>query len=160
MAVQAGGSFYVNEKLFSLFRIHPAPPVVSLHIKMPTFAGKLPYCAERVVYADIGTSPLYTVGGIWPASGPVPTAEDVIGGISAIIWSLTLVPLIKYVSGLLTSLSRSRSKMLTMLTSIRPASVCTLRLAKEKAAHSHYTRDSSLPPVTTTATLAHLPGHI
>ena len=34
-----------------------------------------------VTYADIGTSPLYTLGGIWPASGPVPSEEDVVGGI-------------------------------------------------------------------------------
>ncbi|THH28352.1 hypothetical protein EUX98_g5834 [Antrodiella citrinella] len=50
-----------------------------------------------IIYSDIGTSPLYVLNGIWPASGPVPSEEDVIGGISAIIWSLTLLPLIKYV---------------------------------------------------------------
>ncbi|TCD71664.1 hypothetical protein EIP91_005430 [Steccherinum ochraceum] len=50
-----------------------------------------------IIYSDIGTSPLYVLNGIWPASGPVPSAEDVIGGVSAIIWSLTLLPLIKYV---------------------------------------------------------------
>ncbi|TEB40003.1 potassium transporter [Coprinellus micaceus] len=41
--------------------------------------------------------PLYVLNGIWPASGPVPSKEDVIGGISAIVWALTLIPLIKYV---------------------------------------------------------------
>ncbi|TCD67128.1 hypothetical protein EIP91_000468 [Steccherinum ochraceum] len=51
----------------------------------------------RIIYSDIGTSPLYVLNGIWPASGPVPSEEDVIGGISAIIWSLTILPLIKYV---------------------------------------------------------------
>ncbi|KAH9480360.1 High affinity potassium transporter [Psilocybe cubensis] len=50
-----------------------------------------------IIYSDIGTSPLYVLNGIWPASGPVPPTEDVIGGISAIIWSLTLLPLLKYV---------------------------------------------------------------
>ncbi|TFK27651.1 potassium transporter [Coprinopsis marcescibilis] len=50
-----------------------------------------------IIYSDIGTSPLYVLNGIWPASGEVPSQEDVIGGISAIIWSLTLLPLIKYV---------------------------------------------------------------
>lgn len=50
-----------------------------------------------IIYSDIGTSPLYVLNGIWPAAGPVPPAEDVIGGISAIIWSLTLLPLVKYV---------------------------------------------------------------
>ncbi|KAF9013196.1 potassium transporter [Cyathus striatus] len=50
-----------------------------------------------IIYSDIGTSPLYVLNGIWPSSGPVPSPEDVIGGISAIIWSLTLLPLLKYV---------------------------------------------------------------
>ncbi|KAJ7700275.1 potassium transporter [Mycena metata] len=50
-----------------------------------------------IIYSDIGTSPLYVLNGIWPASGDVPPKEDIIGGISAIIWSLTLLPLIKYV---------------------------------------------------------------
>jgi len=52
-----------------------------------------------IIYSDIGTSPLYTLNGIWPYNGPgsAPPAEDVIGGVSAIIWSLTLLPLLKYV---------------------------------------------------------------
>lgn len=50
-----------------------------------------------IIYSDIGTSPLYVLNGIWPGSGDVPSREDIIGGISAIIWSLTLIPLIKYV---------------------------------------------------------------
>jgi K+ transporter len=39
----------------------------------------------------------YVLNGIWPSSGPLPPTDDVIGGLSAIIWSLTLLPLIKYV---------------------------------------------------------------
>lgn len=50
-----------------------------------------------IIYSDIGTSPLYVLNGIWPASGDVPSREDVIGGVSAIIWALTLLPLLKYV---------------------------------------------------------------
>ncbi|KAF7348337.1 hypothetical protein MSAN_01787700 [Mycena sanguinolenta] len=50
-----------------------------------------------IIYSDIGTSPLYVLNGIWPASGGAPSEEDIIGGISAIIWSLTLLPLVKYV---------------------------------------------------------------
>ena len=45
-----------------------------------------------------GTSPLYVLNGIWPASGNAPDEADVIGGISAIVWSLTLLPLLKYAS--------------------------------------------------------------
>ncbi|PVG00638.1 potassium transporter [Serendipita vermifera] len=50
-----------------------------------------------IIYSDIGTSPLYVLNGIWPSSEPPPSTEDVIGGVSAIVWSLTLLPLLKYV---------------------------------------------------------------
>lgn len=61
--------------------------------------------SSGIVYSDLGTSPLYTFNGIWPANGPLPPAEDVIGGVSAIIWAITLLPLIKYASVYLLSLS-------------------------------------------------------
>lgn len=48
----------------------------------------------------IGTSPLYVLNGIWPATGPVPSTEDIIGGVSAIVWSISLLPLLKYVRDL------------------------------------------------------------
>ncbi|CAE6459525.1 hypothetical protein ACGC1H_004059 [Rhizoctonia solani] len=50
-----------------------------------------------IIYSDIGTSPLYVLNGIWPSSGPLPSDEDILGGISAIVWSLTLLPMLKYV---------------------------------------------------------------
>ena len=52
---------------------------------------------KGIIYADLGTSPLYVLNGIWPADGPVPPEEDVIGGVSAIIWAIIILPLIKYV---------------------------------------------------------------
>lgn len=36
-----------------------------------------------VIYGDIGTSPLYVFNAIFPASGPAPSSEDVIGALSA-----------------------------------------------------------------------------
>ena len=42
------------------------------------------------------SAPLYVLNGIFPPTGPVPSDEDVIGAISAIVWTLTLLPLIKY----------------------------------------------------------------
>lgn len=67
------------------------PPIVLLILCLTSFA------VPGIIYSDIGTSPLYVLNGIWPANGPAPSEEDVIGGISAIIWSLTILPLIKYV---------------------------------------------------------------
>ncbi|KAF8320328.1 potassium transporter [Clavulina sp. PMI_390] len=52
--------------------------------------------ALGVVFSDLGTSPVYTLNGIWPSNGGVPPAEDVIGGLSAIFWALTIIPLVKY----------------------------------------------------------------
>lgn len=70
----------------SILRVQP-------HHRSSTVFFSLP----GIIYSDIGTSPLYTLNGIWPADGPFPSKEDIIGGVSAIIWSLTLVPLLKYV---------------------------------------------------------------
>ncbi|KAF8750061.1 potassium transporter [Rhizoctonia solani] len=73
----------------------------SLHVKGETIehssAWKNRGPAPSIIYSDIGTSPLYVLNGIWPSSGPLPSQEDIIGGISAIIWSLTLLPMLKYV---------------------------------------------------------------
>ena len=58
----------------------------------------LAFSTLGIIYSDIGTSPLYVLNGIWSASGDAPSKEDVIGGVSAIVWSITIIPLIKYVS--------------------------------------------------------------
>ncbi|KAM0748500.1 potassium transporter [Meredithblackwellia eburnea MCA 4105] len=49
-----------------------------------------------VIYGDIGTSPLYVFNAIFPSSGPAPSTEDTIGALSAIIWAISIIPLIKY----------------------------------------------------------------
>ncbi|KAL0581213.1 hypothetical protein V5O48_000801 [Marasmius crinis-equi] len=49
-----------------------------------------------IVYSELGTSPLYVLNGIWDPNDPVPPKEDIIGGVSAVIWAVTLLPLIKY----------------------------------------------------------------
>jgi KUP system potassium uptake protein len=67
-------------------------PHAALHARI-TAAGTL--IALGIVYGDIGTSPLYTVRGVF-AGRPV-TEEVVLGTISAIIWTLTLLTTCKYV---------------------------------------------------------------
>ncbi|XP_062162999.1 potassium transporter 11-like [Alnus glutinosa] len=56
---------------------------------------RLAFQSLGVVYGDLGTSPLYVFKNTFP-HGPV-DPEDVIGALSLIIYSLTLVPLLKYV---------------------------------------------------------------
>jgi K+ transporter len=48
-----------------------------------------------VVFGDLGTSPLYVFYNIFPHD--IEDTEQVIGALSLIIYSLTLIPLVKYV---------------------------------------------------------------
>lgn len=62
---------------------------------------RLAYQSLGVVYGDLGTSPLYVFYNTFP--NDVKDPEDVIGALSLIIYSLTLVPLLKYVFIVLTA---------------------------------------------------------
>jgi K+ transporter len=65
-----------------------------------------------IIYSDIGTSPLYVLSTIWSTSAPPPSEQDIIGGISAIVWAFTLLPLVKYVSSI-SSAPHATAKKLT-----------------------------------------------
>src|SRR5664279_1846553 len=53
--------------------------------------------AAGVVFGDIGTSPLYALDQVFFAHGGVArTPENVLGGISLVIWTLTVIVCIKY----------------------------------------------------------------
>ncbi len=53
--------------------------------------------AIGVVYGDIGTSPLYAIDQIFFGSAAVaPTAENVLGAISAAIWTIFIIVAVKY----------------------------------------------------------------
>lgn len=54
----------------------------------------LGYESLGAIYGDIGTSPLYTLSSIFPDK--VPDTERLLGGISCIFWSFTLIVIIKY----------------------------------------------------------------
>ncbi len=58
-----------------------------------TFAGLI--IALGIIYGDIGTSPLYVFNAI--TNGRVITEDLILGGISCIIWTLTLQTTVKYV---------------------------------------------------------------
>ncbi|MEO8102666.1 MAG: potassium transporter Kup [Betaproteobacteria bacterium] len=58
----------------------------------------LSLAALGVVYGDIGTSPLYTIKAIFDPSFGIPfTADNILGGLSALFWSLMVVVSLKYV---------------------------------------------------------------
>ena len=53
--------------------------------------------ALGVVYGDIGTSPLYALNLMFFGSNPVAlTPPNILGGISLVIWALTIVVALKY----------------------------------------------------------------
>ncbi|KAI3941422.1 hypothetical protein MKW92_022232 [Papaver armeniacum] len=56
---------------------------------------RLAFQSLGVVYGDLGTSPLYVFYNTFPEG--IKDPEDVVGALSLIIYSLTLIPLIKYV---------------------------------------------------------------
>nr|XP_009414499.1 PREDICTED: probable potassium transporter 11 isoform X1 [Musa acuminata subsp. malaccensis] len=56
---------------------------------------RLAFQSLGVVFGDLGTSPLYVFHNTFPSR--VEDSEDVVGALSLIIYSLTLVPLLKYV---------------------------------------------------------------
>jgi hypothetical protein len=57
----------------------------------------LAYLTIGTIYGDIGTSPLYTVSGILTTLPDAPVEADLLGAGSLIFWTLTLVPLLKYI---------------------------------------------------------------
>lgn len=56
---------------------------------------RLAFQSLGVVFGDLGTSPLYVFCNTFPKGAKDP--EDVIEALSLIIYSLTLIPLLKYV---------------------------------------------------------------
>lgn len=49
-----------------------------------------------VVFGDVGTSPLYTFSVMF-SKAPVNGNEDVLGALSLVLYTLILIPLVKYV---------------------------------------------------------------
>ncbi|KAL2064810.1 hypothetical protein VTL71DRAFT_3950 [Oculimacula yallundae] len=66
--------------------------------KRQTFKGKyllwLAYQSVGVIYGDIGTSPLYVYSSTFASE---PSHQDLVGVLSVIIWSLTMMVTVKYV---------------------------------------------------------------
>ena len=72
--------------LFPLLHTQTYPTLVLLQLAFQSLG---------VVFGDLGTSPLYVFYNIFPRE--IEDTEQVIGALSLIIYSLTLIPLVKYV---------------------------------------------------------------
>lgn len=68
------------------------------HASIPLSAGMV-LVTLGVVYGDIGTSPMYTLKAIVSGNGGLTTmsTDTVLGALSLIIWTLTLITTVKYV---------------------------------------------------------------
>jgi KUP system potassium uptake protein len=82
--------------------VHPAPPRSTgshptAHPATRSDLAKLALGALGVVYGDIGTSPLYAIREcVTPPHGVGVTPENILGILSLMFWSLTLVISVKY----------------------------------------------------------------
>jgi KUP system potassium uptake protein len=52
--------------------------------------------ALGIVYGDIGTSPLYAMDQLFFGWAAAPTTEEVLGGVSLVIWTITIIVAVKY----------------------------------------------------------------
>ncbi|MCD5311868.1 potassium transporter Kup [Kineosporia babensis] len=82
--------------------------------------------ALGVVFGDIGTSPIYTVQTIFNPEDPHPvpaTPDNVLGVISLMIWSVTLIVTLEYVSFVLRADNDGEGGILSLITLIRRRAV-------------------------------------
>src|SRR5207237_9751539 len=72
--------------------------------------------ALGVVYGDIGTSPLYAAKETFNPQHGIPlTTENILGGVSAIFWSLTIIVSLKYVTLVLRANNRGEGGIMALL---------------------------------------------
>jgi KUP system potassium uptake protein len=72
--------------------------------------------ALGVVYGDIGTSPLYAAKETFNPQHGIPlTTENILGGVSAIFWSLTIIVSLKYVTLVLRASNRGEGGIMALL---------------------------------------------
>ncbi len=82
--------------------------------------GILSLTALGVVYGDIGTSPLYSIKECFqPGGGVLPTPANVYGALSLVVWALTLVVSVKYLSFIMRADNRGEGGILALLALIQ-----------------------------------------
>ncbi|HVO89362.1 MAG TPA: potassium transporter Kup [Casimicrobiaceae bacterium] len=91
-------------------------PAGSPHTPARQATWGLALLALGVVYGDIGTSPLYAARETFNPDHGIPfTPENVIGGVSAIFWTLMIVVSLKYVTLVLRADNRGEGGIMALL---------------------------------------------
>ncbi|KAK3021684.1 hypothetical protein RJ639_047108 [Escallonia herrerae] len=85
---------------------------------------RLAFQSLGVVYGDLGTSPLYVFYNVFPDG--IGDPEDVIGALSLIIYSLTLIPLLKYV--FIVCRANDNGQDLALCADLREVVACNFRI--------------------------------
>jgi KUP system potassium uptake protein len=96
----------------------PTPAPVHAHRGPPTGAAltKLALGALGVVYGDIGTSPLYALKECFGGErGVEPLPENVLGVVSLVVWAMTFVVTLKYLSFVMRADNRGEGGILALM---------------------------------------------
>ncbi|MEM5340850.1 potassium transporter Kup [Paraburkholderia azotifigens] len=100
----------------SLSATHPGADSIGAPAPHKPALRSLALAALGVVYGDIGTSPLYTLQTVFePSSGLLLTPLNVIGIVSLIFWSLTVVVSLKYVALILRANNHGEGGIMALL---------------------------------------------
>ncbi|ACC73832.1 potassium transporter Kup [Paraburkholderia phymatum] len=100
----------------SLSAAHPGADPIGAPAPHKPALRSLALAALGVVYGDIGTSPLYTLQTVFePSSGLPLTPLNVIGIVSLIFWSLTIVVSLKYVALILRANNHGEGGIMALL---------------------------------------------
>ena len=113
----------------------PMPSVQDEPAPRGSESPALALLALGVVYGDIGTSPLYAAKETFNPQHGIPlTAENILGGVSAIFWALMIVVSLKYVMLVLRAGNRGEGGIMALLAlatvGARPAADCATRCSR------------------------------
>ncbi|MDT7833950.1 potassium transporter Kup [Aquabacterium sp. OR-4] len=83
--------------------------------KSPAALAALTLGALGVVYGDIGTSPLYALKEVFHAGHVAPTPDNILGVLSLIFWTMTIIVSLKYVLLILRADNNGEGGLIAML---------------------------------------------
>jgi KUP system potassium uptake protein len=108
---------------------HHGPKINSTQDLLKVSLGAL-----GVVYGDIGTSPLYALKEcLTGPHGAQPTPENVLGILSLVFWSLTLVVVFKYITFITRADNQGEGGILALLAILAPRGATTKKLTPRVA---------------------------